>query len=166
MKNMLLKSKDSAKGKGRITIRSYKAGTKELLQTIVQDNLIMQGSATGLDLIIQRLISTNTYSLNINYGAIGTGSTTPAVTDTQLTTETARTTVALAQEAGYNEAILQFFFPDTSLSNTTYREFGTFIDGTASANSGQIFNHALFTTPYVKVTGTDTTIEVDITLSQ
>lgn len=163
MKNIIT---NGLKMKGTITIRSYRAGTKELLQKIVQRNLIMQGSSTGMDLIIQKLISNNTYSCNINYGAIGTGSTTPAVTDTQLTTETARTTVALAQESGYNTATIQFFFPDTNLTNTTYREFGTFIDGTASANSGQIFNHALFSVPYTKVGGTDTTVEVDIDLSQ
>jgi hypothetical protein len=79
--------------KGKITIRSYKAGTKELLQEIVQDNLIMQAANIGKDLIVQRLLGINTYSLNINYGAIGTGQTAPAASDTRLTTETNRTTV-------------------------------------------------------------------------
>lgn len=148
--------------KGTITIRAYKAGTKELVQEIVQKNLIMQGTNTGKDLLAKRLIGTITYTTIINYGAIGTGSTTPAASDTQLTTESARTLVAFAQVVGNNEAQLQFFFPDSALSNTTYREFGTFVDGTASANSGQIFNHALFNTPYVKAMGTDTTVEVDI----
>ena len=150
---------------GTVIVRSYKAGTKKLLKTIVQKNMIMQASNVGRDLIIQRLRSVNTYSLNINYGAIGTGSTAVALTDTQLTTETARTTVADSQSSGNNEAILQFFFADATLSNTTYREFGTFVDGTGTANSGKIFNHALFSTPYTKVTGTDTTVEVSILLT-
>lgn len=150
---------------GTITVRAYKAGTKELVKEIIQRNLIMQASNVGRDLIVQRLIGTNTYSLNINYGAIGTGSTAVALTDTQLTTESARTTVAYSQNVGNNTAIIQFFFANTVLANTTYREFGTFVDGTGTANSGNIFNHALFSTPYTKVSGTDTTVEVSILLS-
>ncbi len=160
-----MKNNEDIKVRGKVTIRAYKAGTKELLQEIVQRNLIMVGTNTGLDLIVQRLIGTNTYTLNINYGAIGTGSTAPAVGNTQLGTETARTTVALSQDLTHNEAVLQFFFADASLANGTYYEFGTFIDGTASANSGQIFNRALFSIPYVKSAGSDTTVEVDISLS-
>ncbi len=156
---------EQQKIKGKITIRAYKAGTKELLQEIVQDNLIMQAANLGKDLIIQRLLAINTYSLNITHGAIGTGATTPSASDTQLTTETNRTTVTYSQDSGFNEAILQFFFPDSLLTNQTYYEFGTFVDGTSSANSGQLFNHALFTTPYVKTAGVDTTVEVDITLT-
>jgi hypothetical protein len=148
--------------KGIITIRAYKAGTNELVKEIVQRNMIMQSSNRGKDLIVQRLIGTNTYSLNINYGAIGTGSTAVTVTDTQLATESARTTVAYSQDVSNSEARIQFYFPNASLSNTTYREFGTFIDGSGTANSGQLFNRALFSTPYTKVTGTDTTVEVSI----
>lgn len=150
------------KAVGTITIKSWKAGTKELLETIVQKNLIMQGSYTGKDLLCRRLIGDTTYTAIINYGAIGTGSTTPAVSDTQLATESARTTRALELVVGNNQAQIQFFFPDVQLANTTYREFGTFIDGSNTANTGRLFNRALFSTPYVKVVGTDTTVEVDI----
>lgn len=150
---------------GTIKIRAYKAGTKELIQEIVQKNLIMQGTSTGKDLIVQRLIGTNTYSLNVNYGAIGTGTTAPAVSDTQLQTEVARAIIALGQDIGNAQATLQFFFADANLANGTYREFGTFVDGTASANSGKIFNRALFTSPYTKASGTDTTVQVDISLT-
>ena len=125
----------------------------------------MQAAGLGKDLIIQRLLAINTYSLNITHGAIGTGTTTPTISDTQLTAETNRTTVTYSQDSGFNEAILQFFFPDSMLTNQTYYEFGTFVDGSNTANSGQLFNHALFTTPYVKTAGVDTTVEVDITLT-
>lgn len=150
---------------GTITIRAYKAGTKELVQEIVQKNLIMQGTNTGKALLVNRLLGDTTYTTIINYGAIGTGSTAPAASDTQLATESARTTVAYSQNVGNNEAVIQFFFADTSLSNTTYYEFGTFVDGSGTANSGRLFNRALFTTPYVKASGTDTTVEVDITFT-
>lgn len=163
MKKLL--QKNSVKVTGRITIKSFIAGTDILLNTIVQKNMIMLGTNTGLALLVNRLIADITYTTIINYGAIGTGSTAPALTDTQLATESARTTVAFSQNVGNNEAVLQFFFPNAVLSNTTYREFGTFVDGTASANTGKIFNRALFTTPYIKAAGTDTTVEVDILFS-
>ena len=164
MKNLALQEQKGIKG--RITLRSYKAGTKELIKEIITDNLIMKAPSVGIDLIIQRLIGDTTYSLKINYGAIGTGSTAPAVTDTQLATESVRVLVTPNQQNVENsQAKLQFFFPDGSLSNGTYYEFGAFVDGTASANSGKIFDRALFFTPYVKASGTDTTIELDISIT-
>ncbi len=151
--------------RGKITLREYKAGTKELLREIVQDNLIMQGNGTGKDLFIQRLIGTTTYTGIINYGGIGTGSTAPAVSDTQLAAEVIRVVPSTTSESGFNQATFQFFFPDANLANGTYNEFGMFVDGSASINTGQLFNRALFSAPYVKVSGTDTTVQVDITLT-
>ncbi len=128
---------------------------------VEQQNIVMQGTNTGIGLITQRMLGTNTYSLNVNYGAIGTGATAPAVSDTQLVAEVARTTVALGQSTGPTNASFQFFFTDASLTNQTYREFGVFIGASATPNSGQIFNRALFTSPYAKAMGTDTTVQVD-----
>jgi hypothetical protein len=136
------------------------------LRTAVEcSNLIMDGPNTGFDLIIQRLVGMNTYSLNILFGEIGTGNTTPALSDTGLTTPTNRAAVGFQQDYGQTDAILQFFFSDSQLANQTYYEFGTFIDGTTTLGSGQIFNHALLSPPYEKAAGTDTTINLDISLS-
>lgn len=166
MKNVQIKSPyEGLLARGRVTIRQYRAGTKELLREIVQDNLIMQGSGTGKDLFIQRLIGVVTYTATINYGCIGTGSAAPAASDTQLAAEVARVVWSTASESGYNQATFQFFFPDANLANGTYNEFGMVVDGTASANTGRLFNRALFATPYAKVAGTDTTVQVDITLT-
>lgn len=156
---------DGIRAVGKITLRAYKAGTKELIGKIVQPNMIMQASNTGKNLIVQRLISTNTYSLNVNYGVIGTNSTVVAASDTTLYGESTRAVVALAQAPAVNQATLQFFFPDANLHNGTYREFGMVVDGTATRNSGQLFNRALFSTAYTKVAGTDTTVEVDVELT-
>ena len=161
--------KDNTSTQGIIKIRAYKAGTKELVQEIVCKNTIMQGANIGKDLIVQKLIAVATgidpYTLHITYAAIGTSQTAPTVTDTRLGAESSRVPITFGQDSGYNIAVMQFFFPDSSLANQTYYEFGTFVDGTASANSGQIFNHALFGVPYSKSAGMDTTIEVDITLT-
>ena len=136
-----------------------------LRTALVCPNLIMDSAGYGLDLIIQRLIGINTYSLNITYGEIGTGSTTPALSDTALTTPTNRAAVGFQQDYGQTDAILQFFFADSQLANTTYKEFGTFVDGTSTIGSGQLFNHALFATAFSKTAGTDLTVQVDINIA-
>jgi hypothetical protein len=128
-------------------------------------NLIMDSPGYGLDLIIQRLVGMNTYSLNILYGEIGIGATAPALTDTALTAPTNRAAVGFQQDYGTTDAIFQFFFSDSQLANQTYNEFGTFVDGAATIGTGQIFNHSLLTPAYAKSGGTDTSVEVDINVS-
>lgn len=177
--------------KGRITIREYPAGAiakfKELIAAgkidefkdlqkqgkvaMATDNLIMGNSNTGTDMIVQWLGAQylmaqggSVSPTGINWGAIGTSNTAPAITDTQLGAETNRQQISFFQDFQFNQAQLQFFFADGILANGTYNEFGTFVNGTSSPNTGQIFNHALFSSPYVKTSGVDTTVEVDITV--
>jgi hypothetical protein len=126
-------------------------------------NLIMDSAGCGIDLIIQRLVGINTYSLNILFGEIGTGSTAPALTDSGLQTPTNRAAVGFQQDYGSTDAVFQFFFADSQLANETYNEFGTFVDGTSTIGSGQIFNRAPIS--YEKVTGQDTTVQVDFALA-
>jgi hypothetical protein len=151
------------RGRGRIITTCAKTG-KVLRTTPWYNNLIMLGTNTGKDLILDRLAGDNTYTLNITHADIGTGTNVPAVSDTQLQTAVARTTVATVSISG-NVITFQFFWADANLANNTYREVGTFVDGTASVNSGRIFNRLLFGTAYTKATGEDTTIEVEFTVS-
>jgi hypothetical protein len=137
----------------------------EIGEPIVQKNMIMFSLNYGFDIIVQYLISdyngSFAFPLGIAWGEIGTGQTSPSNLDIALTTPTNRATVSYAADSAFNEAQLQFFFPDSSLANQTYYEFGTFIGGNSGIGTGNIFNHALFTTPYSKSAGTDTTVEVD-----
>ena len=134
---------------------------------VFNTNLIMQNTNTGKDLIVQRLLGVNTYTLNLSYGEIGTGVTTPTTTDVALTTPVARASLSssVIQDIGYNQAQIQYFFPDSVLTNSTYTEFGCFVDGTGTLGSGKLFNHSLFVTPYAKSAGTDITAQVNITLN-
>lgn len=153
------------KYEGKIKIITYKAGTKEILrETEWYPNRVMLGTNTGKDLILDRLNGTNTYTLNITHADIGTGTNTPADGDTTLQTVVARA-AKVTGTISTNILSLQFFFSDASLANGTYREFGTFIDGTSTVSTGQIFNRALFGTAYVKASGEDTTVQLDITLT-
>jgi len=162
-------------GRDGYEIRKFLAPLKQEVDHILEsyslgiesttDNLIMTGSLTGRDLLVQYLINGTTYAGGINYGALGTGSTTPAAGDTQLTTESARAVPSIANDVSNNEAQFQFYFPDANLSNATYKEAGSFMNGTASANTGKLFNHALLGSNYTKTAGTDTTLEIDITFT-
>lgn len=136
-------------------------------------NLVMDGSFTGLDLIIQWIIGqmatgqgAAAYQNGLNYGEIGTGNTAATLADTALVAAVARTVPTLQQDFGLTQAIVQFFFSDSNLTNTTYNEFATWVNGTASLGSGKIFNRVVFATPYVKVGGQDTTVQVVFTMGQ
>jgi hypothetical protein len=174
---------------GKITIRSYPAGTLHLYQSLVdlgkpelarelladgkveveQKNLIVYSSNYGIDILVQYLLSGYTgsfaFPLGIAWGEIGTGTATPANTDTALTTPTNRAPVSYAFDNSFTTASLQFFFTDASLANGTYYECGSFIGGSSTIGSGNMFNHALFGTPYSKSSGVDTTLEIDISFT-
>jgi hypothetical protein len=146
------------------TIRHIKASHH--LRTAVEcPNLIMDSPNYGLDLVIQRLVGINTYSLNILWIEIGTGVTTPTVNDTALTTPTLRAAVNFQEDYGTTDAIVQCYITDAQLANATYTEVGSFVDGTSSTGTGQIFNHALLSPTYGKVAGEDSTIQVDVNIT-
>jgi hypothetical protein len=139
------------------------------LRTAVEcPNTVMDSPNYGLDLLIQWLSGIGTFASTImplSYIEIGTGSTTPAITDTALTTPTNRAAVGFQQDYATTDAIVQAIFSDSQLTNGTYYEMGTFCGGTTTIGSGQLFNHALFGSAYTKAAGTDTTIETDINFS-
>lgn len=165
MKNFMNNHQENLGIVGKVRITTYKAGTKEVLrQTEWYRNLVVSTAGYGRNLIAQRLGGTNTYSLNVTHGEMGTGTTPTANSDTALETPVARG--ALTSAAVVNNAVtLQFFFADGALANGTYYEFGSFIDGTGTIGTGRMFNHVLFGTPYNKGSGEDTTVEVDITIN-
>ena len=154
-----------AEGKTEHAQELIKGGTVE----VVQRNLVVDNLNHGIDILVQYLLSAYNgsfaYPLGIAYGEIGTGTATPHSTDTALQTPTNRISITYGADNGFNTAITQFFFPDSVLANTTYKEFGTFIGGSNTIGSGNMFNHALFATPYSKSAGSDTTVEVDFLLT-
>lgn len=164
MSHIILPNEDiKLRGKVRVIVTDSKTGKIKRVGAW-SDNTIMNSTGRGLQMLMERLSGSTTYTGIINYGGIGTSATAPATSDTQLTAEVARTIIATGTLSG-NVLTCKFFFADANLTNGTYREFGTFIDGTATLNSGRIFNHALFGTAHTKSTGEDTTVQVDITFS-
>lgn len=150
------------KGKFRV-IKTDSLTGKILYESPFYDNIIVDGTNTGINLILDRLNSDNTYSLNITYLDIGTNATTPALSDT-LTSAVARAVKATGVVAG-SSLTLRFFFASADLANGTYQDVKLAIDGTASVNTGQCFSRALFGSAYTKGTNEDTTIEYIISKS-
>ena len=102
----------------------------------------------GRSAFIGRLAADTTYSGNLNYGAVGTGSTAPGAGDTQLSAEIFRNATASVDTSDKDTnalVIISFFYATTDFTNANVNEFGNFIDGSASANSGRIFSRILFT---------------------
>lgn len=111
----------------------------------------------GRSVIAQRLSNDTTYTGVINYGLLGTGSTAVNASDTTLETEVFRKITAPTSFTD-NQAFIDFFYSKSD-TNGTYNEFGTVIDGTASADTGQLFTHAL-TGGWVKSSNESMTIAV------
>jgi len=104
---------------------------------LVENIVVTAGRAVLAD----RLANDTTYTGIINYGAIGTATPTVANGDTVLDTEVFRKVVA-SQSTTDNVAFIDFFISKSDWDGTA-NEFGTFIDGTASVDTGQMFTHAL-----------------------
>jgi hypothetical protein len=105
-------------------------------QTIKVDNLVVNN---GLELLASLLIGE---SSPLSYHAIGTGTTTPAATDTQLTTEVSRRAITYKITSG-DTVILQTYFL-AALCTYNLKEGGVYGgSASASANSGTLFSHYL-----------------------
>lgn len=130
-----------------------------MTREVVIENLI---TTVGRSVLAQRLAGVTTYTGIINYGALGSSATAVANSDTQLTAEVFRKVTASASYTT-NVAFIDFFYSKTD-TNGTYNEFGTFIDGAAGANTGQIFTHAL-TGGWVKTSSESMTVSCQYTIS-
>lgn len=113
---------------------------KSICQTrqIVRKNLVVQ---TGRYVFSRLLIGDTTYSGAINYGALGTSSTAVAGSQTQLVAEVKRKLFARRTRSNH-QATFDFYYSKND-TDGTYQEFATFIDGTDTADSGQMFNRVL-----------------------
>lgn len=92
----------------------------------------------GLQTMFQKMTNEYAGDLKLNKAALGTGVTSPAITDTKLQTETYRNNV-ISSTAENNVLYLDAFFTKEEVDGT-FKEFGYFIDGEAGANTGYLFN--------------------------
>lgn len=76
----------------------------------------------------------------INYQELGTGTTAPANGDTGLETPDAGTRKAISSLAYSSNLLTITTFWAAGEATGTWREMGTFINGTGASNSGTLFN--------------------------
>lgn len=123
------------------------------------DNLVV---LTGRAVFARRLVGDLTYTGTVNYGALGTSTSAVASGNTQLGTEVARK--LFARRTRTNAQVSFDFFYSKSDTDGTYEEFGMFIDGTSTANSGQLFNRAL-TGGWTKTNNEAMTVSVTVDIN-
>lgn len=138
------------------TVRDINTG--KIKRIYKHKNLV---ATIGRSVLAQRLANITTYTGIINYGALGTSTTPPSNSDIQLGAEVYRKTVG-SNSAINNIATITFFYNSTETSGS-YKEFGTFIDGTGTANSGQLFSHVAV--DWSKTTSETLTVECTYTIS-
>lgn len=131
-----MKINESLKLKGKF-IFTLKDLAGNIVETKEYDNLVVNVTK---NLFAGRINGETTYTGAINWLALGTGSNTPAATDTQLQTEVGRK-APLTQSRSSNQVTFEFYFAPTEAIGTL-KEVGAFIDGTATPNSGQLFDRA------------------------
>lgn len=130
--------------KGRVAIWSRPKGAKNHPWKLEAENrnVIVD---LAIDWIGYALIDESaTYDTGITYQAIGTSTTTPAVTDTTLATESSRNPItAKSYDDSDQEIDLSTFFAAADCS-VNIKEVGLFgATATSAADSGHLFNRAL-----------------------
>ena len=116
-----------------------------ILGSRAQHNLIVTSGRT----VLARLLSGDaTFSGEIDYGAVGDGNTAFTNASTQLNNELFRKQ-ASAQSFSANVAFIDWFIASGDTADDTFEEFGSFIDGSGAADSGQAFS-LLITGGWVK----------------
>lgn len=128
--------------------RALRTGDARLLRTLKNAGIIVGDveyaqniiPTTGRNVLARLLAGDVTYSGEIDYGALGTQAS-PSFTNssTQLGNEVYRSQ-ADSQAFDDNVTYIDWFIASGDVADQTFTEFGAFIDGTASADSGQAFS--------------------------
>ena len=100
----------------------------------------------------------------VTYGAVGTGSSTPLISDTQMLTEFFRKLIASASTTNSVSKIQTFLAAGEG--NDTLSQFALFgEDAGAGANSGTLFQYANFAGAITKTSNETLTIESELTIA-
>lgn len=122
-----------------------------------EKNLITQA---GLNFLAGLLAGNQVADVPIHL-AVGTGTDTPALTDTKLKVEVLRKDVSSKQQQANMVRIRTFFLPTEA--NGTWREFGLFLSGTDELETGTLFNRIVPPGGISKASNQVLSIEVRVT---
>src|ERR1044071_6920754 len=106
----------------------YKFITSNGKETPWIHNKIMLGDATGMNLFIRKLGNNNDYGIAVTKLKLGTGTTAPTISDTDLETPTVDN-VVVTNRIFIDDDTVQFKFLATDLQvpDDTYNEVGLFL---------------------------------------
>jgi hypothetical protein len=143
--------------RANFTFTTRNEDTGEIVSVKREHNLI---TSAGRGEIAKRLAGTQDTTLEITHGALGDDNTAPSSSNTTLGNETTRIATS-SQTYSANIAYLSYFFP-AGTGTGTYEEFGNFIDGTSSPDTGTLFSHVLMSGS--KAANESLTIDVSYTI--
>ena len=118
----------------------YRYYVEKLEKKFKIDEVVVENVTTtiGRSVLAQRLGGDTTYSGTVNYTALGDNNTAAAVGDSTLGNEVYRKALSSGTDSN-NISYLETFITAAEDADT-YEEYGMFIDGTGSADTGQLFN--------------------------
>ena len=151
--------RDSIRLNGKFTLSRMNNGIE--IARYSTPNLVTNA---GKNLVAQVLLDIEGYDTGLTFAALGSGTTTPAASDTELDTEESRQPVSSRRPPPGAVAAFFTFFPSTDVPSTI-EEVGMFGHSTASstADSGVLFSRALLSvTP---MAGEDLTLSYVLTVS-
>lgn len=159
MENLLKKSAGEVPVKYNI-IATWRDLDGNIVKREEKKNLI---ATVGRAVFAGILAGDNTATGEITRCALGSSTTAPANGDTELGTETAGTRKApISPSSNSNKAYITFVY-GASEAVGSHKEFGTFIDGTDTADSGVLFSH--LAVDWVKTNAQSLTIDCVYTIS-
>lgn len=135
----------------------------ETIREVRKENVICNA---GFNAICKRLDGDNTYTGEVTHMLFGTGTGTPDASDTTLFNETYRNTTASGTDSS-NVVYLTAFLTETeypSSGSVTITEFGNAIDGSSSADTGQLWSH-IAGLSWEKDTSTSLTVDCEYTFT-
>lgn len=141
---------------GRYQIKVLDSKTGKVKRTLPWiKNLIVSNGNNGVRVFIQYLLNNKVNPIAISSASIGTGTTTPASTDTNLETPVT-TGIPIANKANLGEtAQYDFFITDASLPDGTYNEFGIFM-------GANLFARSIISPAFTKASGEDVSITYEV----
>lgn len=156
--------------KGILTLSTYRDG--ELTGQVTVENIPCLAGLNDLAAAVgwagtqdqASLIGSQPAFLTPLYGAVGTGTGTPANTDTQLYAELNRAQVSAVVSTPLSNGaatIFQFQFPANGV-NYSISEIGLFTLASVTANSGDLLDHAIISPAFTWTLGETMTLSAQL----
>jgi hypothetical protein len=125
---------------------AIRTGNKRLMQALIDTGAVQRMKyntnlipTTGRNVLARLLAGDTTYSGEVDYGALGDGNTAFTNASTTLNNELFRSQ-ADSQAYDDNIAYIDWFVESGDIADQTFEEFGAFIDGNGSADTGQAWS--------------------------